>query len=153
MSGPLATLEALADRLEWTLSDDEQRLAVGALAELSDDARFYGKASWTSASTTPTLVRNLVLKAAARFMRNPDGFVQSRAGDEAVAWGDRGPEAGAAHFTDREIKMLRTIAGTPNMLSTPISAWESTYGDETGYAPVEGGGKVFPIFASDVDAI
>jgi len=39
---------------------------------------------------TRSLVRTLVLRCAARYMRNPDGYVTSRAGDETLTWSDIG---------------------------------------------------------------
>jgi hypothetical protein len=154
MAEPLATIGELKARLEWELSEAEERLAIGALEELSEDARFYGKSSWVSAETTPNLVRNTLLKAAARFMRNPDAFTVSRAGDETTQWTDRGLDGGSANFTDREIKTLRTLAGTSNMMSAPISAWQSKDLDAVGFVPVNGSTeKPFPLFANNADSI
>lgn len=110
MADELATLPELQARLDWTLDTGEQSVATAALADLSDDARFYGSARWDSA-TAPRQAKSLVLRAAARFMRNPDGFVQSRAGDETIVWSDGGEDAGTAHFTEREQKILASMAG------------------------------------------
>lgn len=108
---PLATLEELAARLPFVMDEDEEREAAGALEDLSDDARTYGKPTWETIARTPQQVRNLILRAAARHMKNPDGYTQSRAGDESVSWTDRGEAAGSATFTDREVKVLRQLAG------------------------------------------
>lgn len=111
MADELATLPELQSRLDWELDSGEQGVATAALADLSDDARFYGSQRWDSA-TAPRQVKSLVLRAAARFMRNPDGYVQSRAGDETIVWNDAaGEDAGTAHFTEREEKILAALAG------------------------------------------
>lgn len=110
MADELATLPELQSRLDWQLDTGEQSVAQGALEDLSDDARFYGSQRWDS-TTAPRQVKSLVLRAAARFMRNPDGFVQSRAGDETIQWSDGGEDAGTAHFTEREQKILAALSG------------------------------------------
>lgn len=154
MTQPLATLQGLKDRLEWTLDDGEERIAEGALEELSEDARFYGKSSWTSPDSAPRMVRNIVLKAAARWMRNPDGYITSRAGDETLGWSDQGDRAGSASFTDREIKQLRQLSGHSNMLSVPVTAWGTELPDnEIGYVPTGNDGDPFPLYASDRYAV
>jgi hypothetical protein len=90
---------------------DELREATGALADLSDDARHYGSPKWVSVAVTPRQVINLVLKAAVRHMKNYEGYTLSQAGDERVAFTDRGEEAGTAHFTEQEIERLNEIGG------------------------------------------
>lgn len=123
MSFDIASVEELQARLDWTLDAGEQGVAEAALSDLSDDARFYGHAKWDSA-TAPRQVKSLVLRAAARYMRNPDGFVQSRAGDETLVWSDRGDEAATAAFTEKEQKMLAVMAGRGNgLVSVGITAW------------------------------
>lgn len=126
MSLDIATVEELQARLDWTLDSGEQGVAEAAIADLSDDARFYGHSKW-DATTAPRQVKSLVLRAAARYMRNPDGFVQSRAGDETLVWSDRGEEAATAAFTDKEQKMLAVMAGRGNgLISVGITAWGPT---------------------------
>jgi hypothetical protein len=155
----LATLPELQSRLDWALDTGEQSVATAALADLSDDARFYGSQRWDS-TTAPRQVKSLVLRAAARFMRNPDGFVQSRAGDETIQWSDNGEDAGTAHFTEREQKILGALAGRGQGIASvqtvahgPLRASGPQYinpmtkdvGDgETVYASTEA--KPFPIY-------
>lgn len=110
MALDIATITELQSRLDWTLDTGEQSVAAAALADLSDDARFYGSARWDS-DTAPRQVKSIVLRAAARFMRNPDGYTQSRAGDETLMWSDMGEDAGTAHFNEREQKTLAALAG------------------------------------------
>ncbi|MFE7553213.1 hypothetical protein ACFU6J_35050, partial [Streptomyces gardneri] len=45
-------------------------------------------------------------------MRNPNGYTQSRAGDETLAWSDaHGRGAGSVYFTREEIRFLEELAG------------------------------------------
>lgn len=120
----LVTVEELADRLPFVMDADDEREATGALEDLSDDARYYGSDSWVDALTTPRQVRNLVLRAAVRHMKNYEGFIQSRAGDETLVWTDRGEDAGSAYFTRREQNALRQMAGKGGGLgSFDTTAW------------------------------
>ena len=107
MAELLASLDDLLARLDWELDVVEKRVASAALEDLSDDARHYGVSTWTSV-TAPRTARTLVLRAAVRYMRNPDGYIQSRAGDEIVGWAPR-KESGAAQFTDAEKDDLRDL--------------------------------------------
>lgn len=146
-------MESLAQvddlRLEWVLDENERRLAEATLEELSDDARFYGSDSWDSEDTAPRQVVSLVMRAAKRFLRNPDGYTQSRAGDETLAWTDLGHDAGSPTFNEREVKMLRALAGRSALTTVEITAWNSRRrpGAE-GFVPVVNG-EPFPMFSSD----
>jgi hypothetical protein len=149
-----ATLPELQARLDWTLDAGEQSVATAALADLSDDARFYGSQRWDS-TTAPRQAKSLVLRAAARHMRNPDGYVQSRAGDETIQWSDGGEDAGTAHFTEREQKILGALAGrgqgivsVQTVAHGPLRASGPRYinpmtkgvgNDDTIYAPTDSG--------------
>lgn len=152
-----ANLEELKARLDWTLDADEERIAASALTDASNWARHYGR-DWP-AETAPFMVKTLVLKASQRYMNNPEGYTQSRAGDETLIWNDEsGENAGSVYFTAGEIATLRELAGrgTASLVSAPISAWGSRirqkrYHDDAGYVPVSGNGEDFPMFASEVD--
>lgn len=153
---PLADLDDLIDRLDWTLDEDETRIAKTALEDLSDDARHYGRESWTTPATTPRMVSKMVLRAAVRYMRNPDGYTTSRAGDETLNWNeDRTGQAGSAHFNDREIKAFRQIAGATGIVSVPIYAFSKGRASggpgwvSTGFTGTEN--KPFPMFADDTE--
>lgn len=144
----LISVEELAATLEWTLDDDEMRLAQGALEDLSEDARFYGDGSWTY-DTAPRQVKSLVRRAVARHLRNPDGYTVSRAGDETVGWTDKGDSNGVLTFSDREIKMLRQMAGRRGVLSVDTYAYRSSMEPDPaplGLVPTAGGGDPFPYF-------
>lgn len=159
---PFATLIELKGRLEWTLDADEERAATGALEDLSNWARHYGR-NW-EADAAPLLVKTLVLGAAARFMRNPDNFTTSRDGDETVSWTDRGAQAAAQPFVESEIIALKALVRPVVFGSVGMTAWgpqrlrgadgltpvagESPF-TEDGLVPVEGGGDPFPLFSND----
>ncbi|WJN63026.1 head-tail joining protein 1 [Streptomyces phage phiScoe3] len=147
-----ATLEDLKARLDWELDEDEERVAGGALEDASDLAAHYGR-EWAEGNA-PRLVRTLVLKAAQRYMKNPDGYTQSRAGDETLAWNDaQGENAGTVYFTDDEIKLLGSLGGRkPGLVSVPISAWNSKirHRDHGGRVPVDYGGDTFPLYGDEV---
>jgi len=142
-----ATLDELKARLDWTLDEDEERIAATALEDASDLAAHYGH-DWPTATSAPRLVRTLVLKAAARYLRNPDGYTQSRAGDETLAWSDAaGQNAGTVYFTDEEVRLLEGLGGRrPGLASVIVSAWGSrARRPGGGYVPADGG-KPFPLF-------
>lgn len=143
---PFATLIELKGRLEWTLDADEERAATGVLEDLSSWARHYGR-NWTSVNA-PILVKTLVLGAAARFMRNPDNYTTSRAGDETVGWTDRGAEAAAQPFTDSEIIALKLLVRPVAFGSVSMTAWgPQSQRVPDGLVPVVGGGDPFPLFS------
>ena len=113
MTDLLASVDDLVARLDWELDEAELRIATAAIEDLSDDARHYGVATWTT-GTVPRSVRTIILRAAVRYMRNPDGYIQSRAGDEIVGWAPRNT-AGAAEFTPEEKAEIKDMArrGSP----------------------------------------
>lgn len=134
-----ATLDELKNRLDWTLDADEERIAQAALEDASDLACYYGK-DWEPA-TAPRMVRTLVLRACKRYMDNPQGYTQSRAGDETLGWSDaHGENAGTVYFTKEEQDLLRGLAGRQSgIYSTPISAW-GPQRKTSGTVPVDYGG-------------
>lgn len=160
MVDDIATLEELEERIDWTLDDGEKRVATGALTDLSDDARFYGSDYWDSIAA-PRQVKSIVLRAAIRYLRNFEGFVQSRAGDETIIWTDDGSEAGTAHFNAREQKILAELAGrVTGLVSVGVIAYGSgrrqvpryvnpyarSMDEIIGYAPTEDGAAPVPFF-------
>lgn len=150
MEEPLATMEELIARLPFVMDEDETREAEGALEILSDDARFYGKASWLTPATTPPQVCRMVVKAAVRHMKNPDGYTQSRAGDETLAWDSKGSEAGAAAFTAREIKQIQQMSGHVALFSVPVTAWNTRPRRHVeGLVPCDGTSTPFPYYSTD----
>jgi hypothetical protein len=126
MAEQLATTDQLAERLSFVMDPDEIREAQGALVDLSDEARHYGSDRWLDPATTPQSVINLVLRAAARHMKNYDGFTQSRAGDESVSWSDKGVESGSAHFTEGEQTRLSELGGYRRTGFHTVGMWGYT---------------------------
>lgn len=153
MAEPLATVVQLAARLPFVMDADETREATGALIDLSDEARHWGSVRWETEADTPYPVVNLILKAAVRHMKNPDGFTQSRAGDESVSWTDRREEAGGASFTEGERKRLAELGGyrRSGFHSVGMVGWQRTerVNRTSGYVPAEGTDQLFPFFSSD----
>lgn len=148
----LITTEELTGRLPFEMDADETREAEGALEDLSDDARFYGKVQWATPATTPRQVKNLVLRAAARHMKNYDGFTQSRAGDESLSWTDRGEDAGSAYFTEREIKILRQMSGNQRngFHSVAVTAWGNSPRVDASNLVRDEDGFPLPLYIPDV---
>lgn len=148
---PFATLEELQARLDFTMDETEQRLGQAALEDLSDEARHYGSHLWTGPNTSPRVIRTWVLKAAYRYMKNIEGYIQSRAGMEAVAW----PELegmGTASFTQGEIKRIQQLA-RPVALNNSATFVYGRYDDGRHggdiRVPVDYGGRKFPLIAKD----
>lgn len=144
---PFAELPDLVSRLDWTLDENELRIATTALEDLSDEARYHGK-DWPDPTTAPRMVRRMVLAAAVRYMRNPDGYTTSRAGDETLAWNEsKDGQAGSAHFAPDEIKALRKMAGSTGLLTAPMTAWgpQRHSPRDVGYVPAAEGSP-FPYY-------
>lgn len=149
----LVTTAQLAERLPFDMSDEELREAEGALTDLSDQARIYGSPSWETPETTPITVLNLITRAAARHMKNYDGLLQSRAGDETLVWSDHGEDAGSASFTAGEKQLLRAAAGTgfDGLTSVPLGFDFPVKTHCSGITFLNGDGVYFPVqhWASD----
>lgn len=140
----LVELDELVARIEWTLSEEEERVATGALNDASELVRFYGL-NWT-ADNVPPLVKSIVLAAATRYLRNPDGYIQSRAGDESVGWSH---DAATAYvtLTKSEQEILGRMAGRGGIASVPLNAWGTVdRSDRLGYVTTDPPGKLFPFF-------
>lgn len=145
-----ATLSELMNRLDWTLDPSEERIAAAALEDASELARGHGK-NWVDAASAPRLVRTLVLSACVRYMKNPESYILSRAGDETVQWEGQGQNAGVVHFTEDERKLLAALGGKSSIFSVPVNAWRTqprSYRDQ-GYVPAADGTKPIPMFNSD----
>lgn len=150
----LATLDELKARLDWTLDSDEERIAQSALEDASILARVYSGLDLPDPQSAPRMIKTLVLRASARYMRNPDGYVTSRAGDETLAWNDdAGENAGTVYFTDDEQDLLKEIGGRKGGLaSVQITAWNSRISNRTGWVPSADGTRPFPFYADGVNS-
>lgn len=148
-----ADLHELEDRLEWDLTDEEKRVAQSALDDLSVDAAHHGR-EWTRANV-PALVKRVVLAATTRYLRNLEGVVQSRAGDETLVYGED-KLAGSAHFTTDEVKAIIAVAmgynagiGSIQMtVDKPKPRSARRVIDGMGRVPVDYGnpGRTFPFY-------
>ncbi|PSL04130.1 hypothetical protein CLV30_106135 [Haloactinopolyspora alba] len=143
----LVTLEALEGKLDRILDEDEQRDAEGALEEASMLVRYYG-APWPDPATAPAVARILVIRSVKRYLKNTDGYSQSRAGDETVAWEEAHP---APYLTDAEQKMAASAAGRGGIQSAPISPWGELRSRRDEYVPVVGSSEPFPFHAAEDD--
>lgn len=141
----LVTPERLISSLDWELSEAERQDAKETVEYLSELARAHGRA-WEL--TCPPIVAGTILAAAKRYMRNADGYTVSRAGDETLGWDGIGDKAGAPYFTDRELKVIRMVAGRTGLSSVPVLAWGSRNTLPEGHVPDPDGGKPFPLRAA-----
>lgn len=149
MQDPMAlvTTDELQERLSFDMDDLELREAEGALAYLSDEARDIGDSTWETGPLTPRQVQNIIIKAAARHMKNHEGYITSRAGDEDVRFADRGEAMGDPVFNAAERRSLKELGGNyaSGFHSVGMVAFQtkdSPYSN-TSYVPVAGGGE-FP---------
>lgn len=147
MTDSFATVEELQARLDFTMNNMERGVAEGALEDLSIDARTYGRPTWQPL-TAPALVRSLVLRAAARFMRNYDGYNTSRAGDETVGWHETGRQADTAEFHPREVAQLRALRGQTGFGTMPLTAWGNRTESDDIWVSTQGEGGHIPLIDS-----
>lgn len=149
--GPLTSVTEVDKGLDFDLEDDLSHIAMTAIEDLSDDARYFGLSTWTSPETTPVQVCRLVRRAAIRYMKNYEGYVTSRAGDETLVWSDLGDQAGSPYFTDQEKTMLASYQmGRATLTTAGISAWGTKIRPvSAGLVPTGANSKPFPLFASE----
>lgn len=146
----LVDIDDLKARLPFEMDADEEREAQGALDDLSFEAQATGSAAWTDEANTPPAAKNLILRAAARHMKNYEGYTVSRAGDETTQWAEQ-DTPGSATFTDDEKRMLRVIGGrTPFIGGVGAYAWGKKTPVREGLVPVVGGSP-FPMYASGTE--
>jgi len=146
----LPTAADIQGRLEFDLTNNETgkdltQIATNAIEDLFTEACHYGSSAWTE-DTLPAVVRTQILRAAVRYLRNPDGFTESRAGDETVEWAIDS-EAGAAHFTPQQIEIIENAASDeiPDFGSMGGYAWNNKPAcPQVIFVPVEGGSP-FPL--------
>lgn len=142
-----ADLSDLEDRLDFDLNDAQQRMAVAALEDASHMARHYSGLDWPDQGA-PAIARTIVLNVVARYMRNPDGYTQSRAGDESVSWSDGdGSDRPTLRFTDQEQSILSKLGRPVGFGSIGTYAWTNRPAKpDTLYVAVEGRSS-FPMFS------
>lgn len=111
---PYPTMDEIVARLEFELEPKLEAAAEGHLQDMIIEAQVLGK-RWTPAGMPP-IVAKCIRAAMIRWLRRPEGYVQSRAGDETLQWGEGDSEAaGAPVFTRAEIDLIQgaTLAGRP----------------------------------------
>lgn len=143
MDGLLADPADVANAIPWELEDQEEYVLKEAIDTLSEDARFYGLATWVDVDSAPRHVSRMVGRAASRHMMNPEGYVTSRAGDETVSWAES-DTAGVAAFTKREIEQLRSYRSSPGLMSAPMVLYGKGDRRTVPPVPVDDGTKRFP---------
>lgn len=151
MGAVYGTADELQDMIDWDFSKRELRMAEKALMHASVLARHYGR-DWPEDSV-PEFVQTLVYRAAKRYMDNPSGNTDSRAGDETLGWTDAGGEyMGTVYFTAEEQRQLAEIAGKgAGLVTVNTNAWgePDRRVDRAVRVPVDYGGKRFPYYSGD----
>lgn len=104
---PLATADELADEVDDEAAKTSPR-AARLLSRASALVRAYTGQTWVDDSgaltDVPDAAREVVLAAAARAWRNPEGYVQDTTGPFTVRWSERSAEG--IYLTEDEKAML-----------------------------------------------
>lgn len=144
----LVETDRLVGSLDWELTPSEVADAADTLEYLSDLARTHAGQVWEY--LCPPIVRGTILAAAKRYMRNADGYTQSRAGDETLAWDGQGDKAGTPYFTSQEIAVIRACVGRVGFGSVTVNAWGTSNNRVvSGYVPTGPDSKPFPLYGGD----
>lgn len=158
MAEPLATVDEVKARADWTLDADEIRSATDSIKSLSIQARYYSKQDWPTRAECPDIVWDMIVSAVVRYLRNTEGASQSRAGDETLMWENRRTEkAGVAYFVDDEIAELRLMAsgsgdGYTGFGVIQTYAWNNGAGrTDLTIGTTPGHGEPFPWIAKEDD--
>ena len=120
------SIDDVKRRLEEDTTPQMDSMIQEGLRDALDLCQEYGNSTWDE-NTLPERIGRLCAKAVARWIRNPDGFAQSRAGDETLMWQDQ-ERPGEVHFTEDEIAMIQRIA-QPQQLSGFGTIQMLAYGD------------------------
>jgi len=137
----LAEVTDLEDRLGREITTDSERArAEAALDDASALVREEGRPDWTS-QTVPQAVVAVVLTAALRVMRNPEGFASEQIG--AYSYQRAYGEALGVYLSDAEKAIVRRYRNTRSagLWTQPTTRgeewdetlWATTY--PTGYDP------------------
>ncbi len=108
MPGPLATVEQLVARLGYPLTGPDLIMAEAALADASAVVRAHGL-SWPDPDRAPDVVRSVVLAAAERRVRNPEGYRMEMQGSYSYQLPASTPAG--VELTTGEARMVRGAAG------------------------------------------
>ena len=137
---PIADTTALAARLGVTLPGADEPRAAAILDDVSAMARKLSgdSARWVDTSTDPDTsaapddVVAIVLAAARRLYRNPDGFASEQDGDYSYRIDSDSLARGGGMFTAAEIEVLDSYADTGGLWTQSISGVPSTTRDNRG---------------------
>ncbi len=143
MATALATIEELEVRAGFELDERTRNLAIAALDDASALVREYGDPAWT-VDIAPPIAKSLTLAAALRYVHNPMAVVQSRGGDETLAW-----DASAArgvYLLPEEIAVLERHAQQARGLHVAdvVAYSDSRARQRTRQIPTDYGGKYWP---------
>ncbi|WP_327073324.1 hypothetical protein OG196_15150 [Kitasatospora purpeofusca] len=108
MPGPLATVDQLTARLGYPLTGPDLTMAEAALADASAMVRAHGL-PWTDPATVPDVVRSVVLAAAERRVRNPEGYRMEMQGSYSYQLPASAPVG--VELTTGEARLIRGAAG------------------------------------------
>lgn len=142
---PLATVADLEARLGRTFDEPELSRIVALLDDASALARDVAGKTWIDPDTgdlqpVPGSVRWVVLRAAERAVRNPDGFSSETAGN--YSYQRTGVEPGV-YLTEGEERAIRRALGKTGLWTQPV-----TRGDEhlhTVWGEDQFGAELFPL--------
>jgi hypothetical protein len=126
----LAEVSDLEDRLgSGPLTGVDLARAQAVLVDASDVVRdVAGRAEWT-ATSAPAGAVQIVLAAAQRAYRNPDGLTRQRLGD--AEWGFwRGTEPGV-YLTKQEMDRLKALAAATFRVVTNVTPFNRDEDDLT----------------------
>ncbi|WP_431781708.1 hypothetical protein [Streptomyces chumphonensis] len=139
MADPLATVAQLTDRLGRELEQGEESVAEAALADASALVRHYGL-PWPVPATAPPVAVGIVLAAAERRVRNPEGYRMEMEGAYQYQLPASAPTGVA--LTQAEIDLLRELSGRGGLVSVEVQ--RPVRVDDTWYAPVAGSSEYLP---------
>lgn len=150
-----ADVEEVELRVDFEFDEAYTKMAQAALEDASEWARHYAGVQWPDYKA-PKFVKSIVLNVVARYLRNPDGFTTSRAGDETVSWSDlRGQPT--LRFTEEEKGELGAYAHGPQAFGSvgvyahrskndegPLNGWVGVAGNPERFFPLFDPGAYYP---------
>lgn len=139
MADPLATIEQLQARMRTTFTGADEAFAQAALADASALVRLYGL-PWPDPATAPEVAVGIVLAAAERRVRNPEGYRMELEGSYSYQLPASAPTGVA--LSPSEIDLLRELAGRGGLVSVEVC--RPVRVDDTWYAPVLGSSERIP---------
>ncbi|QMU72143.1 hypothetical protein [Streptacidiphilus sp. P02-A3a] len=120
MAAPLADVDALATRLGWSLAGPDADVAEAALADASALVRAVAGMPWLDATTAPDIAVSVVLAAAERRVRNPEGYRMEMQGSYQYQLPASAPSG--IGLTSDETRMIRAAAGIGGLFQVPVAS-------------------------------